>query len=134
MASTMSLQTVSAVTLFVQNLEASKEFYTKVFDVPVLFEDETSCAVKFNNLIVNLLIVTDAHTLVGPAKVGGPADGKRFQLSIWVSDIELVYEKLVLCGVEILSGPVARPWGMTTVTFVDPSGHAWEVGQTGKKE
>ena len=30
-------------------------------------------------------------------------------------------------GVELLNGPVDRPWGVRTAAFADPAGHIWEL-------
>ena len=30
---------------------------------------------------------------------------------------------------ELLTGPVDRPWGMRVATFTDPDGHSWEIAQ-----
>ena len=119
----------SAISLFVEDLAAAKDFYTRVFEVPVLFEDATSVAVKFENLIINLLQVESAAEIVEPGAVASPDAGSRFQISIWVSDIEGVCEQLRKRGVKLLTGPRNRPWGMRTANFVDPAGHSWEVGQ-----
>jgi len=127
-----SLSKLSAVSLFVEDLGATKAFYTSVFGVPVVFEDANSAVVKFDNLLVNLLLASEAATLVAPAAVGGPDAGKRFQISIWVGDLEAVCEKLAVQGVSLLTGPQRQPWGRTTITFVDPAGHSWEVAQETK--
>jgi lactoylglutathione lyase len=31
--------------------------------------------------------------------------------------------------VELLNGPLNRPWGVRTASFTDPGGHIWEVAQ-----
>lgn len=124
-----SLSKISAISLFVEDIATAKAFYTTVFAVPVVFEDATSCAVKFDNLIVNLLVASEADKLVTPAHVGGPDAGRRFQLTIWVANLEKVTGALLRQGVNILTGPHVQPWGMMTLTFVDPAGHSWEVAQ-----
>ena len=126
---TVSIKHISAITLFVEDLQAAKAFYQDVFDVTVLFEDEASVAVKFDNLIINLLRVQNAQEIVEPGVVATRDVGHRFQLSIWVTDIDAVCAALQQRGVTLLNGPVTRPWGMRTVNFVDPAGHSWEVGQ-----
>lgn len=127
----VSLQTISAISLFVEDLAAAKQFYIAVFEVPVIFEDATSCAVRFSNLIVNLLLATAASDsgLIDPAPVGGADAGRRAQISIWADNLELVYEQLVMRGLSQIQGPTLQPWGMKTLTFIDPAGHCWEVGQ-----
>jgi uncharacterized glyoxalase superfamily protein PhnB len=31
--------------------------------------------------------------------------------------------------VELINGPIDRPWGMRTACFADPDGHVWEIAQ-----
>lgn len=126
---TSALQHIHAISLFVEDLPATAAFYRGVFGVPVLFEDESSVAVKFDNLVVNLLRVEDAREIVEPGAVATRDSGSRFQLSIWVEDVDAVCVQLRKRGVELLAGPRDRPWGMRTANFVDPAGHSWEVAQ-----
>lgn len=126
---TVSLKHISAMSLFVEDLQDTKTFYQDVFGATVLFEDEASVAVNFDNLIINLLRVQNAREIVEPGAVAERGTGHRFQLSIWVADIEAVCATLQQRGVTLLNGPVTRPWGMRTANFVDPAGHSWEVGQ-----
>lgn len=123
-----SLKTISAMSLFVEDLPAAKAFYQEVFGVPVVFEDANSAVVKFDNLLINLLKVEQAPEIVAPGPVGGRDAGSRFQLSIWVKDVAAVITRLREKGVP-LTGPIDRPWGLRTVNFTDPAGHSWEVGQ-----
>ncbi len=44
---TSSLKHISAMSLFVEDLQAAKTFYQEVFGVTVIFEDESSVAVRF---------------------------------------------------------------------------------------
>jgi lactoylglutathione lyase len=125
-----SLNSVGAITVFVEDPQRSKAFYEQIFEVPVLFEDENSAAFKFDNTIINLLATPAAHELIGPAPVGGRDAGARFQFTIWVEDADAVIEQLRECGVELLNGPIDREWGMRTAAFADPDGHVWEVAQS----
>lgn len=122
--------TLSAISLFVEDLAVTKDFYTRVFKVPIVYEDENSAVAKFDNLMVNLLKVESAEDIVAPGVVAPKAAGSRFQISIWVADVESVCSRLRAEGVEILTGPRDRPWGMRTANFVDPAGHSWEVAQS----
>jgi len=123
------LQSVGAITLFVDDVTRAGAFYREVFDVSPVFENDNSVAFRFENMIVNLLVSSAASELVSPAAVGGSADGSRFQLTIWVQDADAVSEALAARGVELLNGPIDRPWGMRTAAFTDPDGHVWEVAQ-----
>ncbi|MFC4783206.1 VOC family protein [Nocardioides sp. MAHUQ-72] len=124
-----TLGPISAISLFVADVPEAKRFYQDVFGVPVVFEDEVSVALRFDNLVVNLLHDTAASELVEPAPVAAPDAGSRFQLSIWVPDVDAVCADLRERGVTLLVGPVDRPWGMRVATFTDPAGHSWEVAQ-----
>jgi len=118
---------VSAITLFVDDLGASKRFYDEVFAVHKVFEDAESAAYKVGGTIVNLLTTSAAHELVTPAAVGAAGQGVRAQLTIEVDDVDAVCAELTARGVQLLNGPMDRPWGIRTASFQDPSGHVWEI-------
>jgi catechol 2,3-dioxygenase-like lactoylglutathione lyase family enzyme len=124
-----SLSHVSAISLFVEDVQTAKAFYEAIFGVEVVFEDETSVCVKFDQLFVNLLLSSAAEQQVEPAPVAGRDSGSRFQLSIWVDDVDAACRALEERGVKLLTGPVDREWGMRVATFTDPDGHSWELGQ-----
>ncbi len=117
------------MTLFVEDPQRSKSFYERVFDLPVIYEDENSVVFRFENLIVNLLELPAARGLIDPAAVATRGSGSRFQLSIWVDDADAVCAELASRGVELLNGPMNREWGMRTASFTDPDGHIWEIAQ-----
>jgi catechol 2,3-dioxygenase-like lactoylglutathione lyase family enzyme len=125
----VSLGNVSAISLFVEDVPAAKRFYQDVFDAPVVYEDDVSVAVTFGDLVINLLHSSQAPGLVAPAPVAPAAAGSRFQLSIWVDDVDAVCAQLDERGVKLLTGPEDKPWGMRAATFTDPAGHSWEVAQ-----
>ena len=124
-----SLRQISAISLFVEDLQAAKSFYEAIFGLEVIFEDETSVCVKFDQLFVNLLLSSAAAQQVEPAPVAGRDSGSRFQLSIWVDDVDAACAALEQRGVKLLTGPVDREWGMRVATFTDPDGHSWELAQ-----
>jgi catechol 2,3-dioxygenase-like lactoylglutathione lyase family enzyme len=120
---------IGAITLFVEDLAATKQFYREVFGLPVTFEDDNSAVFDFGNTIINLLAVTAAPELIAPAAVA-PADaGSRLQLTITVDDVDATCAELAARGVELLNGPMDRPWGVRTAAFRDPGGHIWEIAR-----
>lgn len=123
------LKKVGAISLFVEDLEAAKSFYRDVFGVDVVYEDDASVCVKFDDLLVNLVLTSAAMELVEPGRVAGRDAGSRFQLSVFLDDVDAACALLEERGVQLLTGPVDRPWGMRTATFTDPSGHSWEIAQ-----
>ncbi len=122
-----SLKSVGAITMFVDDPKRSKDFYERVFGASVIYEDDDSVAFEFENLTVNLLVERAAPELIDPTPVAGREAGERFQLTIWVEDADVVIDQLRSAGVELLNGPIDRPWGMRTAAFADPDGHVWEV-------
>lgn len=124
-----SLKNVGAITLFVEDPRRSQSFYEAVFGPRVIWEDDDSAALEFENTIVNLLKVPAARDLINPAAVASPEAGSRFQLTIWVDDADAACAELASRGVELLNGPIDREWGMRTASFTDPDGHIWEIAQ-----
>ncbi len=118
---------ISAITLFVDDLPSAKRFYQEVFGLPVTFEDGQSAVFSFGNTVVNLLQTASAHGLIDPALVSSVEAGSRLQLTIEVEDVDVMCEELAKRGVELLNGPMDRPWGIRTASFRDPGGHIWEI-------
>ena len=120
---------IFAVTLFVEDLAAAKEFYQKVFGLPVDYADASSAVFKFGDTLINLLQTTAAPELVAPAKVADRDAGHRFVFTIMVDDVDALCAELTARGVQLLNGPIDRPWGIRTASFVDPGGHIWEIAK-----
>lgn len=115
------------ITLFVEDLEAARRFYRGVFGLPVAFEDDDSVGFRFGETHVNLLKATEAPELVEPATVASKDAGVRFQMTLFVDDVDATCAELKARGVELLNGPMDRPWGIRTASFRDPGGHVWEI-------
>lgn len=47
------LSGIAAITMFVEDLEAAKEFYEQVFGLPMTFEEHDSVVFKFGQTLVN---------------------------------------------------------------------------------
>jgi catechol 2,3-dioxygenase-like lactoylglutathione lyase family enzyme len=124
-----ALNKVEVITLFVEDLRAAKAFYRSVFGLDVVFEDEVSAVFRLPPLMINLLEISEAHTLIDPAPVAGSRAGARALLTIAVDDANAVCEELKRHGVPLLNGPIDRPWGRRTAAFADPAGNVWEIAQ-----
>jgi catechol 2,3-dioxygenase-like lactoylglutathione lyase family enzyme len=120
---------INAITLFVEDLDATKAFYAEVFGVPKIYEDDDSAVFNFGNTIVNLLKSTAAVELIEPAAIASPDAGARMQVTIEVDDVDAMCAELARRGVELLNGPIDRPWGVRTACFRDPGGHIWEIAK-----
>jgi catechol 2,3-dioxygenase-like lactoylglutathione lyase family enzyme len=123
------LDELEVITLFVEDVPATKKFYQDVFGLEVIYEDDASAVVKLQNLMVNLLQVSNAPTLVEPNTVAAGGSGSRFLLTISVEDADATCAELEKHGVRLLNGPIDRPWGRRTAAFADPAGNVWEIAQ-----
>jgi catechol 2,3-dioxygenase-like lactoylglutathione lyase family enzyme len=117
---------VDAITLFVEDLDACKQFYRDVLHLPIGFEDADGATFNFANTMVNLLRVEAVPELIAPAEMGA---GVRSVFTIGVEDVDAVCAELDAHGVKLLNGPMDRPWGIRTASFQDPAGNVWEVAK-----
>ena len=115
---------ISTITLFVDDLPASRAFYSDTLDLPVVFEDADSVVFRLGQQLLNLLAMSAVPELIEPV---APGTGGRSLLTITVDDVDGTCEELGRRGVQLLNGPIDRPWGVRTACFADPSGHLWEV-------
>ena len=118
---------IHAITLFVEDLAAAREFYQRAFGLPIHFEDDVSAVFNFGNTLINLLAISEAAELIGPARVADAEAGSRMQFTIGVPDVDATAAELQSRGVEFLNGPMERPWGIRTAAFQDPCGCVWEI-------
>ena len=125
----MRLDSIEVVTLFVDDIDAAKAFYKRVFAPDIVYQDDVSAVFKFSGVMINLLDATQAPQLIAPSTVAPSGSGSRALFTIKVDDTDAVCAELDRRGVTLLNGPVDRPWGRRTAAFADPSGHVWEVAQ-----
>ena len=118
---------IDAITLFVEDLDLTKAFYRDVFGLPIHFENDDSAVFKFGETLINLLRVTNADELITPGVVAPRNAGSRMVFTIGVDDVDAMCELLATRRVELLNGPMDRPWGIRTASFVDPAGYIWEI-------
>ncbi|HRJ75791.1 MAG TPA: VOC family protein [Anaerolineales bacterium] len=122
-------KTISAITLFVEDLESTKQYYQNVFGLPIFYEDPNSAVFKFGETLINLLKISEANELIEPAKVANRESGSRFVFTIPVDDVDKMCAELTSRGVKLLNGPMDRPWGIRTASFLDPAGYIWEIAK-----
>ena len=104
-------------------------FYQEVFGIEPVYTDASSAVYNFRNMSINLLDISEAHELIAPGTVAGCEAGSRFQFTISVENVDACARELAQRGVELLNGPMDRPWGIRTASFRDPGGHVWEIAQ-----
>ena len=118
---------IGAITIFAEDLEATKAFYQEVFGLPIHYEDPASAVFAFGDTLINVLVATEAPSLIAPAPVASPESGVRIQFTLEVDDVDATCAMLAERGVDLLNGPMDRQWGIRTASFRDPAGHIWEV-------
>ena len=120
---------IFAVTLLVENLQSAKQFYRRVFNLPVDYEDDNSAVFKFGNTLINLLKATAGMELIAPLQIASREAGSRIVFTIHVDNVDALCTELTERGVKLLNGPIDRPWGVRTASFVDPDGYVWEIAK-----
>jgi lactoylglutathione lyase len=118
---------LSAITLFTDDVAAARRFYTDVFELPVHYEDDVSVVFAVGATLINLLQQDEAPELITPVPVAPAAAGARAQFTVEVADVDATCALLLTRGVELVNGPLDRPWGVRTALFADPAGHLWEI-------
>jgi catechol 2,3-dioxygenase-like lactoylglutathione lyase family enzyme len=94
---------VSAITLFVQDLARSKDFYERVFQVTGVVEaDAGTVRLEFDNLFLRLLTRTEAaKEMLGQVPVADPGSGASFELAMFVTDGDARAAELAQGGVSM---------------------------------
>lgn len=118
---------IFAITMFAEDLLEAKQFYRNVLNLPVVFEDNNSAVFKVGSTLINLLATSAAQELVEPARVAEREAGSRVVFTVQVDDVDAICAILAARNVKLLNGPMDRPWGVRTASFMDPGGHIWEI-------
>lgn len=121
---------IGAITLFSADLQATRRFYAEVLGLTVFFETEDSVVYRLGETLLNFIELGNAPELVAPARVATADDGARFVFSLGVEDVDARCAELAEHGVELVNGPMDRPWGLRTASFADPDGYIWEISHS----
>lgn len=63
------LSNLECITLFVEDLSQAKSFYENIFAVKPVFEDQNCTVIRLDNVMLNLLKISESSELIAPAKV-----------------------------------------------------------------
>ena len=118
-----------AVTIYADDLPASRKFYGNLLQMQEIFSNHDSVVYQMGSACLNVLMKENAPELVAPLPIAPSSAGSRSLLTVTVDDVDAAYAALVARGMTFLNGPIDRPWGMRTAAFADPSGHCWELAQ-----
>jgi catechol 2,3-dioxygenase-like lactoylglutathione lyase family enzyme len=118
---------IGAMTLFVPDLGEARRFYANAFGLEARPMDQDTAMLRFGDLAVFL---HKAAAAAAPLpEVLEEARNGAGQFAIIVGDVDAVCAEITSRGVQLLSGPADREWGMRTATLADPAGHIWEIAQ-----
>jgi lactoylglutathione lyase len=120
---------IAAITLFVEDVPASKAFYQNAFDLTPFEDGETNAGFRLKDLYFFLTRSSSATDMIAPLTAGAAGNGPRQVFAIIVDDVDAVAAELKGKGVALVNGPEDRSWGMRTLNFADPDGYIWEIAQ-----
>jgi catechol 2,3-dioxygenase-like lactoylglutathione lyase family enzyme len=120
---------INAITLFVEDVAASKTFYQSAFDLEPFDDGETNVGFRLKDMYFFLTLSSKAPDMIAPLSAGAAGNGPRHVFAIIVNDVDAVAAELKDKGVSLVNGPDDRSWGMRTLNFADPDGYIWEVAQ-----
>ncbi|SDB89950.1 hypothetical protein GA0111570_10750 [Raineyella antarctica] len=123
----MTIQRLSSVTLGVQDVERSRNFYAAV-GFSRRFEDKATVAFESEGM---LLVLRPWDVLADEFGVAPQGAGFRgFHLTCLFDSEEAVdaaYEGWIGAGGVGVRQPSSRPWGGHAAVVADPDAHLWEL-------
>jgi len=119
---------IDCINLIVGDIERSKTFYQAVFGLPPLHEEDEFAVFRFKNTHVEVRR-DPAHEDRPSVEALRWAEKGAGQFGIFVDDVKAVSTEWEEQGVNVISGPADRDWGMRTITVADPAGYIWEIAQ-----
>jgi catechol 2,3-dioxygenase-like lactoylglutathione lyase family enzyme len=119
----MSLTFQSPV-IFVKDIEASKNFYTRFLSQEV--EHDFGNNIMFKSSL-SLWQIRKGHEIAGIA--GDNKNGNTSELYFETENIQDSFEKIRSGNLKFLHQIKTEPWGQMTFRFFDPDGHLVEIGE-----
>lgn len=129
----MLLEKSIANVIFVKDLQKSTEFYRDVLEIKHSGLNEAAGGSYFEIGDIYLILLNSA----GKADLLGPSVDKNIEinghktvlLSYSVKDVDAAYEQLKAKGVNFITTPTDRSWGMRNAHFTDPEGNVLEINK-----
>ncbi|GAB4915337.1 ring-cleaving dioxygenase [Mycobacterium avium subsp. hominissuis] len=119
------MRRVDYVIQYVESLERSVTFYRDVIGLEVRIEGDGYVEFEMPNTKFSLFERSKLPELIG--REGGTAPCG--EIGFLVDDVDEEATRLRGLGVEVLSGPVDRPWRERTLHIADPDGNVIEFAQ-----
>ena len=118
---------IGAMTLYVPDLGEARKFYADAFGLDAQPMDDDTAMLRFESIFV-FLHRSSAAAQPLPEVLDQAGKGAG-QFAIIVDDVDAVCAEITGRGVQLITGPADRDWGMRTATFADPGGNIWEIAQ-----
>jgi lactoylglutathione lyase len=127
----MTLGSISATVLFVQDLNKCMTFYRDIVGLPITFNDDVSYGFRLGtNQDLVVLQVSAAAEMVGEEAISlHPGVNHTVLLCVEAKDIDATHKELTAKGLNFIRPPKNQAWGRRTAYFADPEGHLWELWQ-----
>jgi lactoylglutathione lyase len=119
------MRRVDYVIQYVESLRRSVTFYRDVIGLKVRIEGDGYVEFAMANTKFSLFERSKLPELIG--REGGSAPCG--EIGFLIEDVDEEAERLRGLGVEILSGPIDRPWHERTLHIADPDGNIIEFVQ-----
>jgi lactoylglutathione lyase len=119
------MRRVDYVIWYVESLERSVVFYRDLIGLAVRIEGDGYVEFDLDNTKFSLFERSRLPELIG--REGGTTPCG--EIGFLVDDVDAEADRLRGLGVELLSGPVDRPWRERTLHIADPDGNVVEYAQ-----
>ncbi len=107
--------------IITEKLAETKEFYTKILDFGVTFENEFYLLLHTPNHEAEISFLLPNHISQQPI-FQQPFQNQGVYLTIEVDDVDSIYQELKVKGVEIKIDIRDEPWGDRHFAIQDPNG------------
>lgn len=77
--------------------------------------------------------ITIGDSRIELGDVSDVMDARRFELHLYVEDVDAVYEKAMAAGARTLHAPMDQPYGDREAGIEDPMGNYWYIATHGKE-
>ena len=116
---------IDYVIQYVTSLGRSMTFYRDVIGLKVRIEGDGYVEFEMENTKFSLFESSKLPELIGRQAGTAPCS----EIGFIIDDVDAEAERLKGLGVEILTGPIDRPWGERTLHIADPDGNIIEFAQ-----
>ena len=120
-------QQISVITLGVDDLARSRQFYGEGFGWTPVFENEEIAFYQMNGLVLGTWLKGSlAENMHRPGTAGAGAYGLAHNVPT-EGDVQPLIDRLAAAGGTVLRPGDAPPHGGFRGYVADPDGHAWEI-------